>query len=95
MGNFVALCSELIEDGRVEVYDINLNLLFVNSAYVVGGLAPRPEEVVKDGNYVKREEPYRKQVYQVFDTIEFKWDTTKPLGGEGTSFIQNGIVRQH
>lgn len=40
----------------VDVHDENENLLFVNPRYAVGGFDSMVKHVVRDENYIKREE---------------------------------------
>lgn len=53
MGRVVALCPELTEEPWANGHDDNVNLLFVNSGYVVDVYSPRLEHVVTDGNHIK------------------------------------------
>lgn len=53
MGSFVALCMELIERRYVHVQDNNLNLLVVNSGYMMEGYSTRLEHRTRNENFMK------------------------------------------
>lgn len=53
----------------VRSYENNVNILFVNAGYMVGGFAPRLEHMVRCENYIKGEERLWKRVHVVFCTI--------------------------
>lgn len=47
-----------------------MNLVFVNLMNVMGGLAPRIQHGVRNGNYLRQEERYQSRVLQGFGIID-------------------------